>query len=344
MLSTLLSRDSRYLLLVLTLFFMLLSFYAAHVLKLFLLFVLCFLFFSPSMRLPTHVQATYARVVSNMLDQLESRFRVSIPSPSSEDYFPSELLASALDPSTKGLSFVARKERHKVLPQLPFHSFNPHHAYLQIWSKLLMLMEQVKAGDHLNEDLEVEEEINKSEDSDDDLFRNLRQGSAGTLKEELEMYKQVPPIHPAKESSLAWWKRRAPDFPHLAVLARVRLLIFTWFALTLKIYLAFPASSASVERLFSTGSLAITKHRYCVAPDLADCLITGSHNAAFDDYLCNRTSQGQDHPFQLTPIEPSILDFPPNISSSPSPLSLPPDPLRSEKDSTEVATVPLSQI
>ena len=65
-----------------------------------------------------------------------------------------------------------------------------------------------------------------------------------TLGSEIERYLRLPQI-PVFDSSgndqdiLAWWRQEAPEFPHLSKMARQ--------------FLAAPASSASVERLFSSA-------------------------------------------------------------------------------------------
>ena len=64
------------------------------------------------------------------------------------------------------------------------------------------------------------------------------------LGSEIERYLRLPQI-PVFDSSgndqdiLAWWRQEAPEFPHLSKMARQ--------------FLAAPASSASVERLFSSA-------------------------------------------------------------------------------------------
>ena len=64
-----------------------------------------------------------------------------------------------------------------------------------------------------------------------------------TIGSEIERYLRLPQI-PVIDSSgrdqdiLAWWRHESPDFPHLSKMARQ--------------FLTAPASSASVERLFSS--------------------------------------------------------------------------------------------
>ena len=65
-----------------------------------------------------------------------------------------------------------------------------------------------------------------------------------TVGSEIERYlrlPQIPVIDPSgrDQDILDWWRHEAPDFPHLSKMARQ--------------FLSAPASSASVERLFSSA-------------------------------------------------------------------------------------------
>ncbi len=63
---------------------------------------------------------------------------------------------------------------------------------------------------------------------------------------EIAAFKNEPPIS-SKDDPLDWWKRKQTVFPRLAACARK--------------YLAVPASSAPVERMFSTAGLVVTAKR-----------------------------------------------------------------------------------
>ena len=67
-------------------------------------------------------------------------------------------------------------------------------------------------------------------------------------KDELAEYLAIPQIkYKTEEDALEWWKVHARDFPNVAVMARK--------------YLGCPASSASVERLFSQVGMAYSAKR-----------------------------------------------------------------------------------
>ena len=69
-----------------------------------------------------------------------------------------------------------------------------------------------------------------------------------THKDELKAYFDVPQIKYKSEQDLfLWWQEHGKEFPNLAVMAHQ--------------YLGCPATSASVERLFSKVGLAFTKKR-----------------------------------------------------------------------------------
>lgn len=69
-------------------------------------------------------QSTFAKVLREIQKQISARFDIFVPDPNSDAYFPSELIASALDPTTKGLAFVPQEERDRVL-SLSLHLFSP---------------------------------------------------------------------------------------------------------------------------------------------------------------------------------------------------------------------------
>ena len=49
------------------------------------------------------------------MKQIDARFSLIVPDPEEEgEYFPSELLASALDPQTKALTFVPNRYHERV--------------------------------------------------------------------------------------------------------------------------------------------------------------------------------------------------------------------------------------
>ena len=72
------------------------------------------------------------------------------------------------------------------------------------------------------------------------MFRNYHAGYFSSAEEEFEEYLRVPQIN-GSEDALKWWKDNDSKFRNLARMARQ--------------YLAVPASSASVERLFSSVGL-----------------------------------------------------------------------------------------
>ena len=79
---------------------------------------------------------------------------------------------------------------------------------------------------------------------------------------ELAAYLALPQISYRTEwDALEWWENNAPKFPNLSVMARQ--------------YLGCPASSATVERLFSQVGIAFSaKRQRSEASTLSDILFT----------------------------------------------------------------------
>lgn len=72
--------------------------------------------------------------------------------------------------------------------------------------------------------------------------------AAKASRDELAEYLALPQIkYKTEQDALNWWKQNAEKFPNLAVMARQ--------------YLGCPASSASVERLFSKVGIAFAAKR-----------------------------------------------------------------------------------
>ena len=72
------------------------------------------------------------------------------------------------------------------------------------------------------------------------VFRTEDAGNVSTAEEEFQEYLRIPQIN-GSEDALQWWKDNESKFRNLARMARQ--------------YLTVPASSASVERLFSSVGL-----------------------------------------------------------------------------------------
>jgi hypothetical protein len=77
------------------------------------------------------------------------------------------------------------------------------------------------------------------EEPEDDLFDDFIMFPYVDTGDELDNYLAMP-VAPKQTDVLQWWKAKSPDYPHLASMARD--------------YLAAPATSAPVERVFSGGT------------------------------------------------------------------------------------------
>ena len=81
-----------------------------------------------------------------------------------------------------------------------------------------------------------------SDDSDDEGEEDEAE------KDELEAYLALPQLKfKSEQGALDWWREHAKEFPNLAVMARQ--------------YLGCPATSATVERLFSQVGIAFAEKR-----------------------------------------------------------------------------------
>jgi len=86
-------------------------------------------------------------------------------------------------------------------------------------------------------------------------------------KNEINLYQSFP--RPAAHTDpLLWWKLNAQQLPILSKLAMI--------------YLAIPASQASVERIFSVAKNIITENRTSLAPDVIESLL---FIRAYDDIM-----------------------------------------------------------
>eukprot|EP01128_Nolandella_sp_AFSM9_P007262 TRINITY_DN392_c0_g1_i2.p1 TRINITY_DN392_c0_g1~~TRINITY_DN392_c0_g1_i2.p1 ORF type:complete len:251 (+),score=31.29 TRINITY_DN392_c0_g1_i2:689-1441(+) len=100
-------------------------------------------------KMPQRTESTFGQVLKEMLRQIKTRFDVFIHDPTEDAYFPSELIASALDPHTKKLYFVTAGKRGKI------------------WGKVRQLMDVVRMADVLDDHLEEDEELGRRDLADD---------------------------------------------------------------------------------------------------------------------------------------------------------------------------------
>lgn len=83
------------------------------------------------------------------------------------------------------------------------------------------------------------------------------------IEEEFQSYLRVPAID-AEDNVLKWWQQHEGRFPRLAKMARQ--------------YLAVPASSASVERLFSSVGLVKSDLREKLLDSTTIDIMFAKHN------------------------------------------------------------------
>ena len=193
---------------------------------------------------------TLIAVYQTLLKQLEDRF-IYDKLPLANGYMPVDCLAAALDPRVKRLLFLSEDDRKEV------------------WNHLTKLVDEMM-------DTSPQADSSKSDKrnylAEDDIARliscdNLPDQSTPEC-DEVASYRLMPLLDFRKDP-LLWWKERESSFPSLAKLARI--------------YLSFPASSATIERTFSRGSLAMNNKRVRLSNDSLESQIISGQNRAFID-------------------------------------------------------------
>ena len=150
-----------------------------------------------------------------------------------DNYFPSEFLASALDPRTKELTFLSEENQSEVLitPTCMSHSHPPLISH-QVWEKLSELVESL-GSDSIGDSASslsyqrASTRGNPAEFSSSlsviQLVRNktmrARQGRAVS---EVDLFRKVEGID-IQCDPYEWWKLHEGTFPRVATLAKVLL-------------------------------------------------------------------------------------------------------------------------
>ena len=119
------------------------------------------------------------------------------------------------------------------------------------------------------------------EDGINDIVSPTKSDFRGKVRFEMAKFINEPTLMTAtiidnKKSycnPLEWWRKKQLDFPSLTTLARK--------------YLCIPATSAPVERVFSSGSNIITKRRSCLDVDRASDLIFLHDSKNKIETICN---------------------------------------------------------
>lgn len=165
------------------------------------------------------------------------------------------LLASALDPRHKSLSFldfdVKEAVRHNLAAK--FHSLPETNEYHQDGA------ERDSDGPAEDSVLQVKR---KKKDVGLKSFFGEDYGES-TTRDELERYTMEPCI-PLNEDPLVWWEEKAKQYPKLTRLARR--------------YLCVPATSVPAERVFSAAGLIVNRLRSRLSPEHVDMLISLNKN------------------------------------------------------------------
>lgn len=151
-------------------------------------------------------------------------------------------IATALDIRFKSLKCIAKESRAGV------------------WNLLERLMNDVQLSEAPakvpRHTLDKGISIFAGQDSDSDEDISHVENEVGT---ELHLYKSIRCEEDVMKDPLQYWAANESSFPRLSVLA--------------KCYLALPATSVPVERLFSTSGEIISRKRNSILPEHADMLL-----------------------------------------------------------------------
>lgn len=177
---------------------------------------------------------TFITILQRMRTSLHKRFIMPFPQP--DGYVPIDFIAAALDPLTKTMTFLDPPARELV------------------WQHVITLA----TGVMLPEAVDTDIHLRASEETQDDAFKEYLElihapTTVLTPAEEVASYRAAPPTG---SHSLEFWKVQEALFPRLALLARN--------------YLAVPASSATVERVFSRAGNVVTNKRVLLGAEVIE--------------------------------------------------------------------------
>ena len=174
-----------------------------------------------------------------LLDQFELRFNEE-----REGHKEDLLICCILDPRFKNFTFkgatpemgkLARKYLTACFLEnfLPCLVATPHQELLEVSSSNTLMLEVKKSKTVAASFLESDDE---SEDDAEELDE-----VAPSDTHEVDVYLALPEVKDKQFDLLSWWKLHAHMFPNLAKMARQ--------------FLALPATSAGIERLFSAAGI-----------------------------------------------------------------------------------------
>ena len=181
--------------------------------------------------------STLSGIKTKLIEQLDERFKLKkhkMDSPM--------VMAAALDPRFRKLSFLSDEERHEVQR---------------------VLIEKISVCDDFIA-AKVSQVIEPPAKRQKSVLHRLlgdeyeEGGSSVSISDEVEEYFQERPIR-RKDDPFCWWKGNSNRFPHLSILA--------------KKFLAIPATSTPSERVFSVAGIVVDRKRCALTPEMIDALV-----------------------------------------------------------------------
>ena len=190
--------------------------------------------------------ARLVRFADSLVSEIKDRFTYSSVLAEDGDAYI-DLVASALDPRTKHLHWLSETDQELVFADLERKIEQPER---------IVQAEEV-------------DETEKSPSYKDFLKKTA--SPATRQPSEVERYRSETGLDFDDGDPLQWWRDRKKVFPSLYELAQI--------------YLAYPAGSGSVERLFSGGKLVISSKRTRLGADAVEAQTVSYQNRRFLQYL-----------------------------------------------------------
>jgi hypothetical protein len=176
-----------------------------------------------------------------------------------DGYIPVDYLAAALDPRTKSLSFIRQSDRDLV------------------WDFLNKKLPSVPKSDKPADAFSFFDFAQSSELNLTEVERYQREA----LCPMFEMYGDKQQY----SNPLRWWQERARSYPTLCSLALT--------------YLSIPASSASVERIFSRAGITMAPRRNRLANDIFEAQVLYNDFMRVVPFMVNLVSLNEPNTMQV---------------------------------------------
>ena len=131
------------------------------------------------------------------------------------DYFPSEFIASALDPRTKDLLFLDEEDANKVLRPTTSILYSVN---FKVWSHITTVVSSFDSSPQSSL-ISLSDAPARSSDPVSQMAKRSTRRRTMTVYP-VEIYRSLEPI-PFKENPYNWWRAKQGTLPKLAAMAQV---------------------------------------------------------------------------------------------------------------------------